>query len=112
MEHSLPPLLWRGNYLSSIYSVLITVCFDQVKVGSPDEFDYIAELTSLQGQSVAFAPTDDPGFVQIKLNTQYQRLRWKGFLSKAKQLQTNNAAVQHRYVLKKSYGSELTTLKF
>ena len=39
--------------------------FEDLKVGKPDEFDFLAQITSLSGKKCDIVPSDRPGFVHV-----------------------------------------------
>ena len=42
--------------------------FEDLKVGKPDEFDFLAQITSLSGKKCDVVPSDRPGFVHVTVD--------------------------------------------
>ena len=54
--------------------------FEGYRIGKPDEFDYMCELESLTDEKCEILPTEDPGFVRVRVKEDY-REEWRMFLS-------------------------------
>ena len=50
--------------------------FEDLKVGKPDEFDFLAQITSLSGKKCDMVPSDRPGFVHVAVKEPFYH-PWK-----------------------------------
>ena len=67
--------------------------YDGVKVGNPDEFDYIAEIQEFSAEgAVTMERTSDPGFVQLKVPSMDLKRKWKDCLVLPHHIQSANAS--------------------
>lgn len=56
--------------------------YEGVKVGEPDEFDYMVELNELSQLGVCrFVPTEDASFIRVLLQDQMMRERWDDYIT-------------------------------